>query len=233
MKRFFIIAIAAIMLLSLAACGQDETDPTVTDVNAVTEAAEITEAAADMDAEEPGSDAAEDDTDTPAEDDVNTAETQTAVQINIDKLKEIEENDYFEVRITDKEFVRDADTGAMVLDGRDLILLTVANYTSADITDVTCLIASYTADNELKKLTQGAMFTYSGDPYVLAITSEEGAVIAPGESYQAAFKCDINDITGVRAIVASYRTADGEVHENSQAVEWYKNVQVERTTVLD
>ncbi len=233
MKRFFIIAIAAIMLLSLAACGQEKTDPTVTDANAATEAAEITEAAADTDAEEPGNDAAEDDAKTPAEDDVNTAETQTAALINIDKLKEIEENDYFEVRITDKEFVRDADTGAMVLDGRDLLLVTVANYTSSDISDVTYLIAAHTANNELKKLKQGVVYSYSGDPYVQAITSEEGAVIAPGESYQIAFKCDIDDITGVRAIVASYRTSDGEVHENSQAVEWYKNVQVGRTTVLD
>ena len=238
MKRLFVLAVAAVLLLSLAACGSEKTETTDTDANAVTEAAEnadsvtVADTAQDADVvndadtdEDAGSAAVADGTG-------NTAEAQTAAQINIDKLKEIEENDNFEVRITKKEFVKDARSG-MVLDGHDYLLVTVSNYTSGDISDVTFLVASYTETNELKRLGKGATFTYSNDPYVLAITSEEGSVIAPGQSQEIAFSCEIDDIVGARAIVASYTTTDGKVHENSQALEWYKNVQLGRTTVLD
>lgn len=228
MKHFFIIAIAAIMLLSLAACGQkndekkgagenaavaDLTNDEITDA-ADDEAADIetTASAKDQNINSEGSGSNDDD----------------AAMINLDKLKEIEAADTFEVKATGKELVNDV-APEYTMGGNDAVYVTIENNSGKTITSITLLGTAHTEDGKLIDLGRSAF----GDDDHISEHSFEELEIAPGASDKLELMCNASQISGVRLIVASYTTSDGETIENPTADEWFKNVVIGRTTVLD
>lgn len=68
---------------------------------------------------------------------------------------------------------------------------------------------------------------------IQSITSEESITIAAGESTELAVKCRTENFVGVRAIIASYVSADGVKHENPSADEWVKTHELGKITELD
>lgn len=159
------------------------------------------------------------------------AEDEPSNRINKDKLKEIEEADTFEVKITKKELVKDAFSG-ISLEGNDACVFSIENGTDADITDVEIYTVAYTEKDGLVKLSQGA-YIIGNHPYVQLIAPEEDTVVAAGETFEMAVKCNTSKFAGVRAIVASYVDAQGVKHENASAEEWFKSYELGKITELD
>ena len=206
------------MLLSLAACGaeksgndsNDETNAAEVNVggNEVTTAAEGENEYTDTDSSE---------------------ENANAPKINLDKLKEIEAEDTFEVKVTNKEIVKNAVSG-FSMDGNDAISVTFENGSDKTITAVSLLVAAHNENEELVKLS----LSYTlGDNGLVSQYSSDELELAPGDSDTMGIKCNAEKISGARIIVYSYTTSDGETVENPIAMEWYKNVEFGKTTVLD
>ena len=144
--------------------------------------------------------------------------TQDLDIINLDVLKEIEENDTFAVKVS----------------GDHVVSFNITNSTNEEIHDVVILLATYNDKNVLKKIPAG-ISAYGEDPYVTQLITNEDFIIKAGETIESGFRCNLkgHDITGIRAIVYSYTTSDDTVYDNDSALEWYKNYKVGRSTIVD
>ena len=68
--------------------------------------------------------------------------------------------------------------------------------------------------------------------YIQSFESVETTIKA-GTSEQIALEVDADLFVGVKAIVASYKTANGKTYENPITEEWINNFQLGKHAVLD
>ena len=136
-------------------------------------------------------------------------------KVNVDGLKIIEEKDDFAVRITEKEL--ELDTG-LSINGNDLILLTINNYSNDLIRDITVYVIMYNDNLEQESASISFSKHHSPDVY-----ESESIDIGLDGWKTLSIACNADRITGVRAIVASYTSMDGILVENSNASTWQEN----------
>ena len=146
---------------------------------------------------------------------VATAASASGWAIYPSLLKSLEADDTFPVRITSK-VVYDGATDADC----DVLTLEIANNTDTDIVAVTIGLAPHTEDNiYAQALISSSGSSSSEDLKKLQSTTSRISIQAGGTG-KLNLKVNHSAFTGLRAIVASYETADGTTVENGNADLW-------------
>ena len=156
---------------------------------------------------------------------VETTTSAPVAFINLTGLKEIENNDNCDVKITKKELINDYYKGKLVNIGEtgdDACVFTIENNTGSDLKQVVFLAVGYKSNNELMKI-GGTIIFFGNDKYVVQFTTQD-STIKSGSSEKIGVRCEGDELAGVCAIVYSYTTADGVEHINENATQWYQNV---------
>lgn len=135
--------------------------------------------------------------------------------INIANLKAIEEADSFPLKVTQKKIRKNA--GNEIL-ANDLLILTIQNNSNIVLYNPVLYAVTYNKEYEPKSLG----IIKAEYPYVQILTAKENEsiVIMPNSKLICRMNCSANDITGLKAIVASYEDENGIKYENPSAAQW-------------
>ena len=142
--------------------------------------------------------------------------------VDVDKLKEIEVDDTFDVQVTNKEIKKDYyDTINKY--GKDALTFEIQNNSGKTVSDLDMYVVAYNADNVIMPIKTKKFKTNNIDFLIYSFGSEENVSIDTGETENLAVRFSQGDIVGVRCIINSY-VADGKTYENSSAKEWLSKV---------
>ena len=231
-KKLIVPTVSVLLVLLLASCGSKSTTTGAgNNVQAPSEAATVTESTApevlseaESSAPEVLSEAESTEPEVLSEAESSQAESEAESEAEeetlpgvIGELKAVEKSDDFEVQITKKEIVPNTSLIVSVY-GNDYCVFTVTNNSSTDITNISVYTVAYTEDYNMTKLSKD--ITTMDASAIQAFESNDDLKIPAGESEEIAIRCDASTFSGVRAIISSYKDADGKEHENSTANEW-------------
>lgn len=142
--------------------------------------------------------------------------------VDVDKLKEIEVDDTFDVQVTNKEIKKDYyDTINKY--GKDALTFEIQNNSGKTVSDLDMYVVAYNADNVIMPIKTKKFKANNIDFLIYSFGSEENVSIDTGETENLAVRFSQGDIVGVRCIINSY-VADGKTYENSSAKEWLSKV---------
>jgi len=208
MKKFLSLLLVMLLCLSFAACG-GEGD----------EAESSSETQSDMSSQPTESDPA--------------YEPSYSKKANLEKLKEIEEADDFEIEIASVECIPGAlrDGNTVSLDGDDAVVVTVKNNTDATVNELYVLILC--TDKNGNGCSLGVLQGFTApliiDGKVVRYSDEvkcmgsETANLGAGESKEFAIRCSLANIENVNIIAYSYTDSKGSEIINKNHEEWLKN----------
>lgn len=218
MKKVLALLIVSILILLLAACGNNQSANAPEATVAVTE--QETAATEQVQATQQSTDSTE------------TSSSTDGDKVNVEALKKIEESDPLKVKVTKKEIQEDAASGFSTA-GNDLIILHITNNDSKPVSDVSLYILAYDDNNIAQTITTGTFTASFGnsDRYIKGFTTKD-ITIEPGETSEVAIKTTKGKISGIRCIVDSYKM-DGQEIENKLTTEWYKQAYVGKHQELD
>ncbi len=137
--------------------------------------------------------------------------------VNIEKLKMIEEEDTFSVRIIKKEVERS--TGSIRFGDSDRLLITIQNNLDEDITGFELYLIAYDKDGKQVEIGNGLSFYEIKTPQTFSAT----VTITKHSEETLGIKCDSDSFSGARLIVSSYIDAESNEVENKDAGKWYAN----------
>ena len=135
----------------------------------------------------------------------------------ISELKAIENSDTFDVKIKNKEVIKNPSIIQSV-GPNDYCVFTIENNTSLSVSKIEIYTVAYSHERTLIQLSRDFLSVNSSA--VQMFESNDDFKIDSGNSEQIAAKCDASTIGGVRAIVVSYEDENGLKHENRTAREW-------------
>ena len=138
--------------------------------------------------------------------------------VNVDELKAIAEADAFPVKAESSRAVVDAFSGYSY-EGNDAVAVTVRNNTDKTIASVTVNLCCYDADNRYIEINASAV-SYAQQT-IYSVCSWDDLALAPGESQELAVRVrNVEEVSGIQAIVVSYTTADNETADNETVESW-------------
>ena len=142
--------------------------------------------------------------------------------VDVDKLRDIESNDSFGVRVTKKELEKDYFETAGKY-GKDALAFEIENTTGKTVTDVEILVVAYNADNIIMPIKTEEFKTYDIGSLIYSFGNAEKISVDNGEKKKLAVAVTAGEITGIRCIVRSY-VSDGKTVENPTANEWERRI---------
>lgn len=211
MKKITALICILALVLSLVLCGcAGKTDnPEETTDNIIAEAIQNNDVEEETDEEETEEEQEEDD-DSPKS------------PLDIKAIEALEAEDDFGVKIAEKSVIEKYSVTVSAA-GSDALVFDVANNTDSTVTDFEIYLVGYDKDNNKVQVGIGIASVNLGgqSEYITTLSPAENSEIPAGESMKLMTYCKAHTFTGVKAIVASYTDADGEVHENPIAEDWY------------
>ena len=212
MKRIWVLLLVLSMTVVVAACGKPIDSGDVKDTGTETQTVFQTEA----------------ETNTP-----NTNMDPTLDYVDVERLKQIENQDSCDVKIIKKEVLEGAYPGNFSIVGNDAIVLHITNIGSKPVSDISVYILGYDSNNAAVYLKTDVKPThFNGDSYIDGIVTNEDFTIQPGQTEKVSLRTDKSTFASVRCIVSSY-TVNGETVENAIADTWYQEAIIGKSTVLD
>ena len=117
--------------------------------------------------------------------------------VDVDKLRDIESNDSFGVRVTKKELEKDYFETAGKY-GKDALTFEIENTTGKTVTDVEILVIAYNADNIIMPIKTEEFKTYDIGSLIYSFGNAEKISVDNGEKKKLAVAVTAGEITGIR-----------------------------------
>ncbi|MBQ6846596.1 MAG: hypothetical protein IJO61_05640 [Oscillospiraceae bacterium] len=172
---------------------------------------------------------AEEQTETEAEETITEDEMKVNMTEEDEKklkaVEAVEAKDTFGVKIVNKSIVKNM-TGSS-LSGADGLILELGNKSGKEVNKVEILAVGYIADQGWAPVEEGLHFRIHGkrgDEYINGFGTADGFSIPKDSSEQLVLNFNAEGYIAIKAIVSSYTTEDGTVHENPIVEEWVKAV---------
>ena len=211
-----ICILALILSLILCGCGNKTENPETSNDNSVSEEIQ------NNDVEKETKDEPKEDVVGEEDEDEEEDNDSPKSPLDIKAIEELEAEDDFGVKIADKSVIEKYSVTVSAA-GSDALVFDVENNTDSTVTDFEIYLVGYDKNNNKVQVGIGIGSVNLGGQshYVTTLSPAENSEIPAGESRKLMTYCKAHTFTGVKAIVASYTDADGEVHENPIAEDWY------------
>lgn len=150
--------------------------------------------------------------------------------IHVTNLRSLEETDAFPIKVTHKKITYNAGDN-LAFGGNDRLTITIRNESDAVILNPVIYVVSYNENLEPKSLD----IIKADFPYVQVLTARENETISisPNSEQICIMSCNGQDISGMRAIIASYEDEEGNKTDNPAATLWLNQMLLGNVSGLD